>query len=214
MGYAHIANLYADNRILMFRRCFALEKVHGTSAHIAWKDDALRFFSGGESNANFVVLFDQPTLTEGFRRLGHLEVTVYGEAYGGKQQGMKATYGSNLCFIVFDVTVGDSWLSVPNMAEVATGLGLEVVPFEEFATDIEVLDQARDAPSVVAERRGCGVKPREGIVLRPLIELRDNGGNRGISKHKGESFQERAHQPRVQDAGKLAIMEQADAVAD
>jgi len=29
MGYAHIENLYKNQEILMFKRCFAMEKIHG-----------------------------------------------------------------------------------------------------------------------------------------------------------------------------------------
>lgn len=35
MGYLHIDNLYKNRDILLFRECWALEKVHGTSAHYA-----------------------------------------------------------------------------------------------------------------------------------------------------------------------------------
>ena len=38
MGYRHIDNLYKDQRILLFRECFALEKIHGTSAHVSWTE--------------------------------------------------------------------------------------------------------------------------------------------------------------------------------
>ena len=34
MSYLHIQNLYKDPRILMLREVYALEKIHGTSAHI------------------------------------------------------------------------------------------------------------------------------------------------------------------------------------
>jgi hypothetical protein len=34
MGYAHINNLYKDQEILIFKHVWALEKIHGTSAHI------------------------------------------------------------------------------------------------------------------------------------------------------------------------------------
>jgi len=39
VGYLHIENLYrpAAQIILLFREVYALEKVHGTSAHVAWK---------------------------------------------------------------------------------------------------------------------------------------------------------------------------------
>lgn len=36
MGYLHINNLYKDQTVLMFQELYALEKIHGTSAHIAW----------------------------------------------------------------------------------------------------------------------------------------------------------------------------------
>ena len=35
MGYRHIDNLYKNQDILLFRECFALEKIHGTSANVA-----------------------------------------------------------------------------------------------------------------------------------------------------------------------------------
>ncbi len=34
MGYLHIDNLYKNQTIRLFRECYALEKVHGTSAHV------------------------------------------------------------------------------------------------------------------------------------------------------------------------------------
>jgi hypothetical protein len=213
MSYAHIDNLYKDKRILSFRRCYALEKVHGTSAHIGWKNGVLSFFSGGASHAQFVALFDHGSLTSLFTALVHPEVTVYGEAYGGKMQGMRETYGPDLRFIAFDVKIGSHWLDVPDMDQVVRDLGIEVVPWEETSTDIEALDALRDKPSEVAVRRGCGERPREGIVLRPSFEVTLNSGERVCAKHKGEGFQERGHQPKVQDATKLAVLEDAEAAA-
>ena len=39
MGYLHVPNLYRPEAqaILEFKRLYALEKIHGTSAHIQWK---------------------------------------------------------------------------------------------------------------------------------------------------------------------------------
>ena len=45
MGYAHIENLYKNQTILLFRRCWALEKVHGTSAHITYVEGQPLSFS-------------------------------------------------------------------------------------------------------------------------------------------------------------------------
>jgi len=56
MGYADIENLYKNQDVLLFKEVYALEKLHGTSAHILWKDGQLTFFSGGEKHTNFVAL--------------------------------------------------------------------------------------------------------------------------------------------------------------
>lgn len=215
MGYLHIANLYKEQDILLFRECWALEKVHGTSAHILYRrGEPLVFFSGGASHKVFSALFDEKALLERFEALGHTEVVVYGEAYGGSMQGMKATYGDKLQFIVFDVMVSNLWLSVPDMAQVATGLGLEVVPFQRIVCTLENFDELRDRPSEVAERRGMGSsKRREGVVLRPLIDLRKNNGSRIIVKHRLEEFSERATPQKIMDPAQLAVLTEATAIA-
>lgn len=213
MGYLHIDNLYKNQTVLLFKECWALEKVHGTSAHVRYKDDKLTFFSGGEKHENFVKLFDHDALLARFRENGYDDVTVYGEAYGGKQQAMMLTYGQHLCFIAFDVRSGDEWLDVPAMDAVARKLGFEVVPFERCTTDVAVLDAIRDRPSDVAERRGCGTdKMREGIVIRPIVEFTEKNGSRVIAKHKGDAFRERVHVPKV-DEGAPELLRHAALIA-
>jgi len=216
MGYLHIENLYrpAAQVILLFKECYALEKVHGTSAHLAWQDGKVTYSSGGEAHERFKALFDDASLTASFQALGHDAVTVYGEAYGGKQQGMRHTYGDKLCFIVFDVKVGDHWLTVPNMADVAVKLGLEVVPWRKLSTDLAGLDAERDKPSELAERKGIANRLREGIIIRPLAEFTDSRGNRVIAKHKGEAFSETKSPRPIVDPAKLAVLTAADDIAD
>lgn len=210
----HLANLYKEQGILLFRRCYALEKVHGTSAHVTWGSTGVTFFSGGESHSRFVGLFDAAMLKDRFTALGHAEVTIYGEAYGGSQQGMKLVYGTELRFIAFDVQVGTSWLSVKDADQVCQGLGIEFVPYDEIATDLTEIDRVRDQPSEVAVRRGMGVdKPREGVVLRPLVEVTKNNGSRIIAKHKADTFAERVTPPKVVDTAKLEVLAAAEAIA-
>jgi len=214
VGYLHIANLYKEQDLLLFRRCYALEKVHGTSAHVAWGPAGVTFFSGGESHTRFVGLFDAAALRDQFSALGHAEVTIYGEAYGGSQQGMRLVYGAELRFIAFDVQVGTCWLSVKDADQVCQGLGIEFVPYEEIATELAELDRVRDQPSEVAVRRGTGSdKPREGVVLRPLVEVTKNNGSRIIAKHKADTFAERATPPKVVDTAKLEVLAAAEAIA-
>jgi len=214
MGYLHIDNLYKNQTVLVFKECYAMEKIHGTSAHVAYTNGTLRFFSGGEKHERFVPLFDQAALLEAFQALGHEAVVVFGEAYGGKCQGMSHTYGKSLAFIVFDVKVGGTWLNVPNAADVASKLSLEFVPYERVPATVEALNVERDKPSRVAVLRGIEEpKPAEGVVVRPLEEFRDNRGNRVIAKHKADAFQERRSTPKVVDPEKWKILNEARDIA-
>ena len=44
MGYMKIRNLYQQADVLMFKELWALEKIHGTSAHVRWDGDKVHFF--------------------------------------------------------------------------------------------------------------------------------------------------------------------------
>lgn len=242
----HIENLYRPDGqlILLFREVFALEKIHGTNCKLVWKCQTLQFFSGGESHEKFIALFDQITLKAKFVEMfgTEQEVTIYGEWYGGKQQGMSHTYGPVLKFIVFDVKIDDNWLDVPKAEKVANDLGLEFVHYVKIPTTLKAIDAERDAPSVQAIRNGISkllppntpitseiksewsvlcnreilVNPRkrEGIVLRPLIELTKNNGARIICKHKGDDFKETKTPRPVVDPSKIKVLENAQEVAD
>jgi len=216
MGYAHIENLYKNQEILMFKRCFAMEKIHGSSAHVSYKaeDGSLHFFAGGASHATFVALFDQEQLLEKFKELGHEKVVVYGEVYGGKMQKQSVRYGPDMKFVAFDVKIGDFWLSVPDACQVTESLGLEFVHYVEISTDLAEIDAQRDADSVQAVRNGMGTgHKREGVVLRPLIEMTRNDGKRICSKHKRDDFSETKTPRKVTDE-ELAVLAEAKEIAD
>ena len=228
MSYLHIINLYRPEgqTILMFKECYALEKIHGTSSHLTFtytntpsgSDWVISFFSGGESQDKFVKLFKAEELLAKIRSIGlpqDKKLTIYGEAYGGKQQGMSATYGKDLKFVAFDVKIGDCWLDVPKAAELVTGFGLEFVDYCKVSTDIAALDAERDKPSTQAVRNGIlEPKKREGVVLRPLQEMTLNNGSRVICKHKTAEFSETATPRVVDDPAKLQVLADANKIAD
>ena len=223
MSYMDMDQLYKNRDIMLFKECYAMEKIHGTSAHIKWhcptmgdQKGKVSLFPGGSDYPSFSALFDVPKLQEKF--LEHFldrDVIIYGEAYGGKMMGMADTYGPKLKFIVFEVKVGEySFLNVPAAEKVALDFGLEFVSYVKIPTNIESLNAERDAPSDQAVRNGMGAgKKREGIVLRPLIEMRKNNGARIISKHKADDFKE-TKTPRRLDSEKLAILTKAEEIAD
>ncbi len=194
MGYQHIDNLYKNQDVLLFKECYAMEKIHGTSAHISWRDvnfaSDLNFFSGGVKHETFKKLFDAEALEAKFRKLAIPEITIYGEAYGGGCQGMREFYGEALKFIAFEVKIGDSWLDVPKAHGLVKQFDLEFVWYTRCSTDLETLDRYRDFPSQQAIRNIGVHKAGEGIVIRPLIELTRNDGKRIVAKHKGAAFSE------------------------
>ncbi len=257
MGYLHINNLYREQDILMFKECYVLEKIHGTSAHLTFRRKSetdptveILYFSGNTKHETFKKLFNEADLIARFTAMAlpiDKQMTIYGESYGGKEQGMSHIYGPVGKFVVFDVQINESWLDVPKAEKVATDFGLEFVHYIRVPTELSVLDAWRDAPSVQAIRNGIsqlmpwgtipdensedlpsnGINPsdwigrlvknpkkREGIVLRPLIELRKNNGERLICKHKGDDFKETATPRPVVDPSKMQVLVESQAVAD
>lgn len=217
MGYAHINNLYKNQDILMFKEVYALEKIHGTSAHLRWNAEKkkLSFYSGGENHDKFVALFNIPLLEE---KLSEMFITsnaiIYGEAYGGKQQGMSSTYGKELKFIGFDVQVNNMWVSVPNAESICKALNIEFVDYVKISTNIELINAERDKDSTQAIRNGCGEgKMREGVVLKPLIELTTNNGERIMAKHRRAEFNETKTYREVSPE-ELKVLKDAQAIAE
>jgi hypothetical protein len=225
MSYFNIDNLYKNQDILKFKECYAMEKVHGTSAHITFKSGRLSFFSGGSSHEEFIKNFDQNLLTQMFSTMAleDTSITIYGEACGGRLQGMSHTYGDKLMFIAFEVKIGDKWLNVPTAEKIVFNLGLEFMPYKLISTKLEDIDRERDAPSEVAIRRGCGnnvgrngITPpiREGVVLRPLEEYTKNNGERIIAKHKRDEFMETNTPRKVISPDQMKSLEDAKAIAN
>lgn len=216
MGYLHINNLYKAKEILLFKRCYALEKINGSSANISFHSskDKLGLHVGGTSYESFVNLFNHDFLLSKFKELGVEDVVVFGEAYGGKMQGMSKTYGPHLQFVAFEVKIGKSWLKVPAANSICTSLGLDFVHWKEVSTDLEELDRERDADSVQAMKNGMGEgHKREGIVLRPLIELTKNNGERIIAKYKRDDFGE-TKTPRPVNEETLKVLTDAENIAE
>lgn len=217
MGYMHIENLYKCQDILAFKRCYALEKIHGASGSVVFnieKPDQLEYDDGAEGMERFKALFPMDLYAK-IKALGAAKVSIFGEVHGGSCHSMSMVYGKEMRFSVFDIQIDEMWLAVPNMADVAKELGLEVVYFEEGPTDMDWINAQMAAPSVQAKRLGMGDNhPREGVVLRPPFEVRKNNDERVIAKHKGEKFSERATPQKVVDPERLKVLADANGIAE
>src|SRR6478736_32390 len=98
---------------------------------------------------------------------------LYGEGYGPKIQKGGGNYGPSQDFVLFDVKVAQWWLERPNVENVATQLGLRVVP---------IIGEGTVADMVAFVRAGItstwGPFEAEGIVARPKVELRTRNNQR------------------------------------
>lgn len=211
--------MYKAQDILQFPEIYCLEKLHGTSAHIKCRKNKeteyyeLSFFSGGEKYQTFVDLFDKDTLLKLLSSFERNEIILFGECYGGKMQGMRATYGDETRFTVFDAQIDGVWLTVPNAEHLAKFCKLEYVHYVKIKTSIEAIDAERDADSIQAIRNGMGEgKKREGVVLRPLEEFIDERENRIIAKHKRDDFQE-TRTPRSITKEEQKVLSDAEEIA-
>lgn len=207
-----------------------MEKIHGTSTHIRFRpsDSSISYFSGGTKFAAFITLFNEDDLIARFKALNlpvDKDITVFGEGYGGKEQGMRDTYGPELKFVAFDVKIGERWLNVPDAEDVVKKLGLEFVFYKKVSTQFVEengvrryveLDNERDATSEQARRNGVvGYRKREGIVIRPPVEVTLNNNSRVIAKHKRDEFRETASPRSIEiDPAKLKVLSDAQEVAD
>ena len=214
MGYRHIEQLYKNRTVLAWKQVYCLEKIHGSSAHLSWNgpEKKLTYFSGGEKYENFVKIFDEPALIANLVELfSESRLTIYGEVYGGRCQKMSDTYGPVLRFVAFELmftTQGDRerWYNVPDAEQIVKALGLDFVSYNLVDATIEEMDKQRDLPSEQAFKNGMAKredpstwKKREGVVIRPPMELYDFQGGRFLAKHKSEEFAEREHTPKLQD---------------
>ena len=174
MGYKHIENLYNNLWFLnTYSEVYALEKIHGTSATIKYKNGKVRFHPGGEKYETFISSFKNPKpeqITDSIiKQFNGKNIIFYGEAYGGKQQNMSATYGLDCKFVVFDIKYDNKWLDVEEAENYTLNIGLEFVHYKCGPNTIDWLNKQRDAPSVQAQRNGMGNdKIREGIVIRAV----------------------------------------------
>lgn len=158
------------------------EKVDGTNI-LVMLDAGRVAFGGKTDNASIPAklvsrlesLFDAERLATVF---ADGQACLYGEGYGaGIQSG--GNYRPDQDFVLFDVKVGEWWLKREDVEDVAGKLGLDVVPIVGQGT-------LHDMIALVSsgfQSKWHGAKP-EGIVARPLTELRTRAGERVITKLK------------------------------
>ncbi|RLF27230.1 MAG: hypothetical protein DRN14_05645 [Thermoplasmata archaeon] len=121
------------------------------------------------------------------------EVRIFGEVYGSKIQKSNYLPKGERDFIVFDIKINQTWLSVKDRNEICRNLNLKIVPkiciLDKIPTFEECYDLlARKYPkSIIAEKNNLDMY-LEGFIFRPKINLYVAPGRRILGKIKRKDF--------------------------
>jgi RNA ligase len=163
------------------------EKVDGTNIRVGW--DGHKVSYGGRTDnaslpAKLLPVLDGLFPEELFEQVFNaVPVTLYGEGYGaGIQSG--GLYRPAMSFVLFDVRIDGWWLRRPDVVDVATKLGCEVVALVTTCTIYQAIDAVRAGqnsflnPEIAAE----------GLVGVTTSGLCARDGERLIVKVKAKDF--------------------------
>ena len=167
------------------------EKIDGTNIRVHWDGHKVEF--GGRTEkaqipaplvAYLMDVFGGNDSEELFeQKFGENEVILFGEGYGaGIQKG--GLYRSDVSFILFDVMIGNTYLERVNVEDIAKAFGIDVVPIIGVGTIDEAVKIVTSNP-----KSTIGNAPMEGIVARPVVEMKDRTGHRVITKIKCCDFE-------------------------
>lgn len=168
------------------------EKIDGTNIRVHWDGHAVKF--GGRTDRAQIpkplleklnAMFGTPEAEELFeQKFGETDIVLFGEGYGpGIQNG--GAYRQDVSFILFDAQVGDNFLTRDSVHDIAQCFGIDVVPSVFTGTIEEAVAFVKTAPD-----SHIGTAKMEGLVGRPVVELRDRLGQRVIVKIKVRDFKE------------------------
>lgn len=190
-----LADEYRNPAVEMLKNCEweFTEKIDGTNVRVVWDGHKVSFYGrtdraelptrlvealevafGGEVNEQ---IFEE--------HFGETEVILYGEGYGAKIQKGGGDYRSDNAFILFDVQVGDLFLTRETVVEIARYFGIDVVPIVLTGTIEDGIKFVKSRPNST-----IGAAKMEGVVGRPRVELRDRRGNRVIVKIRVRDMRE------------------------
>lgn len=167
------------------------EKIDGTNIQIRW--DGHKVWYGGRTERasipshlmnKLIELFGSSDTEQLFeQKFGEAEVILYGEGYGAKIQRGES-YRKDVSFILFDVLIGNIWLKRESVEDIARAFGIDVVPIVLIGTLQDAVDFVKTHP-----KSTIGTANMEGVVGRPMVELKDRTGKRVIVKVKVKDFE-------------------------
>ena len=167
------------------------EKIDGTNIRIIWDGVQVRF--GGKTDKAQIPTILIHALQDTFTNEKMKEcfpdannVCLYGEGYGKKIQNGGNYLPDMADFILFDVKIGDWWLTREANEDVATKLNIGVVPIIGIWKLEQAIEYVKNGfKSTIAVNKDYTA---EGLIMKPNIELFNRKGERIITKVKHKDF--------------------------
>ncbi len=168
------------------------EKIDGTNIRIIWDGHKVSYYGRTDKAQipsqlmnRLIELFGGDVNEEMFeQKFGDTPVMLVGEGYGAKIQKNGSDYRQDNDFILFDVCINDNYLSRENVKNIANCFNIDIVPTIMIGKLQEGVNFVKSKPN-----SKIGTAKSEGLVARPLIELKDKNGKRIIVKIKVCDFE-------------------------
>lgn len=166
------------------------EKIDGTNIRVVWDGHKISYYGRTDKAQipsqlmnRLIELFGGDVNEEMFeQKFGEKNVMLIGEGYGAKIQN-GSSYREDNDFILFDVLINDNYLSRENVKNIANYFNIDVVPTIMVGKLEDGINWVKTKP-----KSKIGTANSEGLVARPLVELKDRTGNRVIVKIKVRDF--------------------------
>lgn len=167
------------------------EKIDGTNIRIMWDGKQVRF--GGKTDKAQIptILIDvlQDTFTNELMKECFPDadnVCLYGEGYGKKIQKGDNYLPNRADFILFDVKIGDWWLTREANEDIAKKLNIGIVPIIGIWKLEQAIEYVKNGfKSTIADNKEYIA---EGLIMKPETELFNRRGERVITKIKHKDF--------------------------
>lgn len=169
------------------------EKIDGTNIGIVWDGHRVTYQGRTENSqipahlANKLIeMFGGDINEELFeQKFGEMKVILFGEGYGAKIQKGGGDYRSDCSFILFDVYIPEQnlWMTRDSVEDIAKSFGIEVVPIIFTGTLNKAIDYVKTSP-----KSTIGTANMEGLVYKPIVEVKDRRNRRVLVKIKVKDF--------------------------
>ena len=185
-------------RVSLQQECNACADTNNCGGPMCSGEWFVRFFGRTENSQmpTFLLEHLQRTFTlsglSSLWRDGQYPITLYGEGYGAKIQKGGGNYrrDGDVSFRLFDVLIGDTWLSRTNVEDVAEQLGIKAVPKADLGRTLNEITQrvCGGIGSVVGNEEGTNGVLSEGVVAFTDPPLFNGQGKKLCWKLKTKDF--------------------------